>query len=107
MQNGGPARQASGAALGRAAGAAFRSHLRGHRSSVSRSLACGTGAWSFVRDVLLQLLHPDPRVSVGRCPPVTPWREVAAGDHLRAIRHRGALELADLKEAIEKNAKPF
>ena len=61
---------------------------------------------STVRDVRLKFLKPGARVAVGGCAPVAARRQRAAGRDLRAVRHGGALELAEAEEALEEDAEP-
>jgi len=59
------------------------------------------------RHILPQFLQPDFGLGIARSPPVAARRERAAGADLRAVGNCRALELADLKEAIEEHLEPL
>src|SRR5687767_13924786 len=59
------------------------------------------------RHITPELLQPDRRLRIARRAPVAAGREGAARADLRRVGHRGALELAQLEEAVEENSQPL
>src|SRR4051794_33578266 len=57
-------------------------------------------------DVPPELLEPGHGVAVGWRAPVAAGGQRAAGAHLRPVRHRRALELAEAEEALEEDLEP-